>query len=160
MADQIRDEQLMRFQRALRTAEARVPDAVQKAKENAAGLVVAEARGHAPRGPHQGGGTVQPLFTAIHVQSDARRAYVVFGGPQSPHGPVYEFGGSIPRRGARATHGAAIAFAKARRRSFASVGVPRTQIEARPHVYPAIASEGGPMLAAFEQAVLKIARDL
>ena len=138
MADRIRDEQLMRLQRALRTVEARLPDAVQKAKQDAAGLVVTEARRHAPRGPHQGGGTVIPVSAAIHTESGGRRVAIVFGGAQSPHGPPLEFGGTLRRyRSSK-----------------------RTRVQARPHVYAAIASEGGPMLAAFERAVLDLVRDL
>jgi hypothetical protein len=108
---------------------------------HAAQMVVPEAERRAPKGPHEGGPKgrgVQPISTSIRAVSGQRFAAVRAGSARSPHAPVYEFGGEIPRRGARATHGSEIAKARAGHRAFGSLGVPTTRIQPRPYVFPAV----------------------
>src|SRR6266568_2866973 len=58
-------------------------------------LIVAEtARVIAPKGLHEGGGAVAPLWSVIRAEGES----VGFGGPLAPHGAVVNFGGRIPRR--------------------------------------------------------------
>lgn len=114
---------------------------LRETNKRAAELVVPEAVRRAPKGPHEGGPKgrpVQPISTSVRAVAGQRYAAVRAGSARSPHAPVYEFGGSIPRRGTRATHGQQIAKARAQHRSFAKFGVPTTKITARPYVFPAV----------------------
>lgn len=154
---------LRELRRDLKQAEGRSPKEVQQANKDAAGIVAAEARRRAPRGPHEGRGKpnpIVPIWLSIKSQATTGKGLVVFGGAKSPHAPVYEFGGSIPRRGARATHGAAIKKAQAAHRSFGSFGISTTRIEQRAYVYPAIDATQGEVLRTYEQAVSRIIRGL
>lgn len=108
---------------------------------HAAELVVPEVVRRAPKGKHEGGPKnrqVQPISTSIRAVAGQRFAAVRAGSARSPHAPVYEFGGSIPRRGTRATHGEVIATARAQHRRFGQFGIPHTRINPRPYVFPAV----------------------
>jgi hypothetical protein len=151
------------LRRDLQQAENRTPNELQQANLRAAGIIAREAQRRAPAGPHQGRGkprVVTPIRSSIKAQATAGKAYVTFGGARSPHAPVYEFGGSIPRRGARATHGALIKKAQAGHRSFGSFGISTTRIEKRAYVYPALEAEEGRMLQQYELALRSITRKL
>ena len=148
------------LRRALNQAEGRSQKELQQANKEAAEVVAAAAIVKAPKGPHQGGGNVQPIWSSIKSRATTNRALVVFGGSRSPHAPVYEFGGSIPRRGARVTHGAAIKTAQAQHRAFASFGVSTTHIAKRAYVYPAIEVTRPQQLERYERALVRITKDL
>jgi hypothetical protein len=114
---------------------------LRAANLKAAQFVVPEAVRRAPKGPHQGGPKgrpVQPISMSIRAVGGQRFAAVRAGSARSPHAPVYEFGGEIPRRGTRATHGGLIAKARAGHRAFGSFGIPTTRIQPRPYVFPAV----------------------
>lgn len=145
---------------ALRKAEGRTPKEIQVANRQAAEVVVRTAIIKAPKGPHEGGGNVQPIWSSIKARATSNRGLIVFGGTQSPHAPVYEFGGSIPRRGARKTHRGAIGEAQRRHRGFAELGISTTHIDKRAYVYPAIEATRPQVLERYEHALNRIARDL
>lgn len=154
---------LRELRRALKEAEGRSQSELRHANKRAADLIAREAARRAPKGPHQGKGKpnpITPISQSIKSRSTTNAAYVVFGGSRSPHAPVYEFGGSIPRRGARATHGAAIAKAQAGHRSFEKAGIPVTRIAKRPFVYPAIEAEIPHVLEQYERALIALTSDL
>lgn len=148
------------LRRELNKAEGRSQKEVQQANKEAAEVVAAAAIVRAPKGPHQGGGNVQPIWSSIKSRATIGRAFIVFGGSRSPHAPVYEFGGSIPRRGERAIHGAAIKTAQASHRAFASHGISTTHIEKQAYVYPAIEATRPQQLERYERALNRITRDL
>jgi hypothetical protein len=113
---------------------------LRKTNLRAAQLVVPEAQRRAPKGKHEGGPKgrgVQPISTSIRATAGQRFAAVRAGSARSPHAGVYEFGGAIPRRGTRATHGSLIAKGRAQHRRFEGLGIPVTKIKARPYVFPA-----------------------
>jgi len=158
-AETIKVHGLTELRRALDQAADRMPEGIAAANLKAAEVVAADARLRAPKGPHQGGGTIVPIFASIQAISTARRGYVAFGGRLSPHAPVYEFGGSIPRRGTRATHGALIRTARKKHLGFGFVGVPVTDIRKRAYVYPAIAAKADEVLRTYGAAVEAVLRD-
>jgi len=145
---------------ALKAAEGHSVKELQQANKDAAEIVASAARLRAPRGKHEGGGKIGTIVSSIKAQATSGRGVVAFGGARAPHAPVYEFGGSIPRRGARATHGAAIKTAQASHRAFGSHGIPTTQIEKQAYIYPAIHAERDRVLHQYEQALGRIVRDL
>jgi len=122
--------------RDLRTELKRIgpefPKELRAANKEAAEIIAVEARRRAPRGPHEGGGRVQPLAGSIRAVANQLRGQVAVGGARSPHGPVLEFGGTIGRRG---TTGA------------------RTQVRAQPSLYPAIASERDEVVEVYGEAI-------
>lgn len=138
MADVIRVFGLRELRRALKAADDRAPRELQQANKRAAEIVAREARRRAPKGPHQGGGRVQPIAATITAQATATKGVLAFGGSRSPHAPAYEFGGTLKRH----------ASAK------------RTRVAKRPFVYPAIKSERERVLDAYEQALQRLTRDL
>jgi hypothetical protein len=142
---------LAELRRDLRRLDKRLPAEVLGKANKAAGEIVArEARGNAPAGPHQGGGSVIPIRASIKSGQQARRAVVSMGGARSPHAEVTEFGGSIPRRGVDKSVSATI---RARHQSYARHGLTVTHIEARPFLYPAIYAKSDEIVARYEELV-------
>lgn len=129
---------LRELRRVLNEAADRSPREIGQANKDAAEIVAAEAKRRAPRGPHQGGGKIIPIVDSIRAQGTTRRGAVVFGGQRSPHAPVYEFGGTVPRHHSQS----------------------RTHVAKRAYVYPAIDAKQGEVLRAYEQAVGRITRNL
>ena len=119
---------------ALKAAENRTPKELQIASKNSAEIAVRVARVLAPKGPHQGGGRVQPLATAIVSQASTTKAYIAFGGSRAIHGAVVNFGGTVPR--------------------FHSLT--RTHVPRREHIYKAIAVTAPAREAQYENAVTRI----
>jgi hypothetical protein len=114
---------------------------LRKTNLKAAELVVPEAIRRAPKGKHEGGPKgrpILPISASIRAFGGQRYAAIRAGSARAPHAPVYEFGGSIPRRGTHATHGEQIAKARAQHRRYGQFGIPHTRINARPYVFPAV----------------------
>ncbi|HEY5987522.1 MAG TPA: hypothetical protein VIV12_14280 [Streptosporangiaceae bacterium] len=123
---------------ALRDADGRTPQELQRANKRCAEIVAREARRRAPKGEHEGGGHPQPLAAAIRAQATATRAVVAFGGSRAPHGAVVNWGGTIPRRGTTS----------------------RTRVPRQEHIYAAIGAEHQQILTVYELSVKLIARNL
>lgn len=141
----------------LKAAEGRSPKELQQANKQAAEIVAAEARRRAPKGPHQGGGNIAPLYRAITAQASSGRGIVAFGGARAPHGVVVNFGGTIPRRGQDTS---VIRKLQAQHRSFEKAGLSVTRVRRREHIYAAIRAERAEVLREYEQALDRIARTL
>jgi hypothetical protein len=114
---------------ALWTAEGMLEPQVALAGTFTALLVAAVARGIAPKGEHQGGDQVMPLWTAIRAEGNK----VGFGGERAPHGAVVNFGGRIPRH-----HSAS-----------------KTRVPRQEHIYRAIGMESQRLRHAHEDAVFR-----
>ena len=139
MADtRIEVQGLRELRRALKDAEGRSPKELQRANKRAAEIVAREAQHRAPRGPHQGGGRVQPITASIRAQATTGKAFVAFGGNRSPHAPPYEFGGTLKRHASST----------------------RTRVQKRPFVYPAIEAEMDHVLEQYERALIALTSDL
>jgi hypothetical protein len=143
MADEVflKVDGLSTFARQCRRIGKEAQAKLKETNLHAAELVVPEAIRRSPKGPHEGGPKgrpVQPVASSIRAVGGQRYAAVRAGSARSPHAPVYEFGGEIPRRGTHATHGSLIAKARAGHRAFGSFGIPTTRIQARPYVFPAV----------------------
>jgi hypothetical protein len=137
-AEVVRVFGLRELRAALKRTEDRAPKELQLANKRAADLVAREAQRRAPRGPHQGGGNVQPVAASIRSQATTGKAVVAFGGRRSPHAPPLEFGGTLRR-----FHSAS-----------------RTRVQKRPFVYPAIEAERDHVLEQYERALIAITSDL
>jgi hypothetical protein len=124
------------FRRELRRMGQEFPRELRQANKGAADLVAPEARRRVPRGPHQGGGRVQPIIASVKAGGTQRAGYVAIGGARSPHAPVYEFGGTL------------------RRHASAS----RTQVTARPFLYPAIAARTDEVVDFYGRALDRLSR--
>jgi hypothetical protein len=145
----VRVQGLSELRRALRSVDRSWGTELGKANQAAARVVAQEASRRAPRGPHEGGGSVSPISSTITAQRRQNAATVAIGGARSPHAVVIEFGGSIPRRGADQE---LVAKARRRKRSFRDVGIgSRTSIAARPYLYPAIEAKTGEVVAEYEK---------
>jgi hypothetical protein len=107
---------LAELRRDLRRVDAALPKELAAVNQQAGEVVAAEARRRAPKGAHQGGGRVSPISSTITAGRRQRAATVSIGGARSPHAPVYEFGGTIPRH-----HSSA-----------------RTRVTQRAYLYPAL----------------------
>lgn len=128
---------LRELRRELKQAEGRSPHELQQANKQAAEIVAREARRRAPKGPHQGGGNVQPISASIRAQATSGRGLVAFGGVRSPHAPPAEFGGTLKRHASAA----------------------RTRVTKRPYIYPAIKAERHEVLRVYDQALDRITRN-
>lgn len=86
----IRIKGLREFQQSLKTLDKDLPKALRVAFNNAAGMVVTDARGRVPSRTGRARGSVK----AASTQTAAR---VRGGGRQAPYYPWLDFGGRIPR---------------------------------------------------------------
>lgn len=120
------------FRRELKRIGPEWPKELRQANKEGAEVVARKARRNAPQGPHEGGGRVQPLVSSIRALANQLRGQVAVGGARSPHGPVTEFGGRIPRRG--------------------STGA-MTTVRAQPSLYPAIVSERDEVVEVYGEAI-------
>jgi hypothetical protein len=127
------------LRRALKEAEGRSPKEIQQANKQAAGIVAGVAGRRFIRGPHQGGGNVTPAAASVKAQATSGRGVVAFGGQRSPHAPVRNFGGEIPRRGKTGA---------------------TTHIQGHEVVFSTIHSEREHVLREYDQALRRIARNL
>ena len=146
---------LRELRRELKRAGEQFPKEMREANKAAAELVVPEARRRAPKGPHEGKPAVQPITASIRAGGTQRVGYVVIGGARSPHAPVYEFGGTIPRRGQSS---ALIAQQQRAHRGFERAGLAVTRVQARPYLYPAIAAVTDEIIEAYGQAIDRLTR--
>jgi hypothetical protein len=155
-------EGLRELARSLGVAADHINTAMAMANKDAAQVVARAAALRAPRGRHQGGGTVVPVYASVRVYATSRKAQVGIGGTATPHGQVLEFGGTIPRRaakGQRAIQRRQAAYAKRSHRSFANVGITRTtKVEARPYLYPAIAASQDEVMDVYDDSVFRLLR--
>jgi hypothetical protein len=129
---------LRELRRALKEAEGRSPKEIQQANKHAAEIVAGTAGRRFRRGPHQGGGNVQPAAGSVKAQATSGRGIVAFGGMRSPHAPVVNFGGTIGRRGTTS----------------------RTRIRGREVVFSSIRFERPRVLETYDQALKRITRNL
>ena len=127
---------LREFRRALREAGQQFPKELRQANKEAAELVAPEVRRRAPKGPHEGGGRVQPIVASVRAGGTQRAGYVAVGGARSPHAPVYEFGGTLRR------HASTV----------------RTQVMARPYVYPSVEAKADEVVDFYGEALDRVAR--
>lgn len=156
MAKAIEVHGLREFRRELKRLGEEFPKELRQANKDAAELVADEARRRAPRGPHEGKPKIQPAVASVKAGGTQRAGYVAIGGARSPHAPVLEFGGSIPRRG-RDPSLAAKAIAS--HRSFASVGITSlTHVRKQPYLYPAIAATADEVVEFYGEALDRLTR--
>jgi hypothetical protein len=87
------------LRRELRRAGDQFPRELREANLEAAQVAVPFVRRFAPVGPHQGGGSVRPIIASIRAGASQRAGYVAAGGARTPHAAVWQWGGTIPRRG-------------------------------------------------------------
>ena len=120
---------LIETEAAFYTAIGMLPEQVALAGVFSALIVAETARVFAPKGPHEGGGTVVPLWTVIRAEGES----VAFGGDPAPHGAVVNFGGHIPRHHSRT----------------------RTRVARQEHIYRAIGFEGERIRHQYEDAVFR-----
>lgn len=146
---------LRELRRELRQAGQQFPKEMRQANIDAAELVVPEAKRRAPKGPHEGKPAIQPVVASIKAGGTQRAGYVAIGGARSPHAPVYEFGGTIPRRGQDASTRATI---QARHGSYEKAGLAVTRVRARPYLYPAIAAVSDEIVEAYGEALDRLSR--
>jgi hypothetical protein len=146
---------LRELRRELKRAGEQFPKEMREANRAAAELVVPEARRRAPKGPHEGKPAVRPITASIRAGGTQRVGYVVIGGARSPHAPVYEFGGTIPRRGQDAS---TIAKLRAQHRSFEKAGLSVTRVRKRAYLYPAIDAMTDEIIEAYGQALDRLSR--
>jgi HK97 gp10 family phage protein len=125
------------FRRELKRLGPEFPKELRQANFEAAEVVARKARRNAPQGPHEGGGRVQPLVSSIRALANQLRGQVAIGGARSPHAPVLEFGGRIPRRGGT---GAV------------------TRVRAQPFLYAAVASERDEVVEVYGEAIDRVMR--
>jgi HK97 gp10 family phage protein len=128
---------LREFRRELKQAGQQFPKELRQANKEAAEIVTGDARRRAPRGPHLGGGRVRPIVASIRALASQGRGQIAVGGVSTPHGPVLEFGGTIPRRG--------------------DTGA-RTQVRAQPFLYPALAAKRDEVVEFYGNAVDRLMR--
>lgn len=136
MADRIEVVGLRDFRRDLGRVGPEYRRMVRQINLDAAEVVAKEARRRAPRGPHEGGGRVVPLWTNIRALASQTRGQVATGSARAPHGPVYEFGGTIRRHASSS----------------------RTQVRAQPYMYPALDAKADEVVEVFAEGVDRVTR--
>lgn len=122
---------LVEFRRELRRMGAEFPKELRQANRDAAELVAPEVHRRAPKGPHEGGGNVQPITASVKAGGTQRAGYVQVGGARSPHAPVYEYGGTLRRHASTS----------------------RTQVAAQPYIAPAIAAKTDEVVEFYGEAL-------
>lgn len=129
-------EGLDKAKEGLRGIDRAAPRLISRAGKKAAKVVAEEAKRRAPvyAGPPR---TRKRLRDSIKVSGTQRYAGIRIGGPDAPHAPVHEFGGTIRRAGGQG--GTSRARRRALGRNNANTG--RTVIKAQPYLYPAIADK-------------------
>lgn len=127
---------LRELRRELKRAGERFPRELREANRDAAELVARSARRRAPRGPHEGGGRIQPVVSSIRALASQRAGQVAIGGARAPHGPPLEFGGTLRRFHSQA----------------------RTRVTAQPFLYPAIAAEQDEVVEFYGDAIDRLTR--
>jgi hypothetical protein len=125
------------FRRELRRAGEEFPRELRQTNLEAAEIVAKDARRRAPRGPHLGGGRVRPIVASIRALASQGRGQIAVGGASTPHGPVLEFGGTIPRRGGTGA---------------------RTTVRAQPFLYPALAAKQDEVVEFYGEALDRVYR--
>ena len=143
------------FQRELRRMGPEFPKEIKAANLEAAYRVSQEAKRRAPRGRHEGGGRVAPIWTQIRPGSSQRGGYVQTGNAAAPHAVVYEFGGTIPRRGHSKSVRQAI---RHRHGSFEKAGLSVTPVRAQPYLYPALAAMRDEVVEFYGEAIDRLSR--
>jgi hypothetical protein len=90
----IRIDGLKQFQKALKAMSSDLPKALRIASNNAANIIVADAKPKVPTGPGKGGHAADSV-KAASTQTAAR---VQGGGNKYPYYPWLDFGGSVGRK--------------------------------------------------------------
>lgn len=143
------------FQRELKRIGPEFAKELKDANLEAAYRVSQEAKRRAPRGPHQGGKRVAPIWTQIRPGATARGGFVQTGNAAAPHAVVYEFGGTIPRRGHSKKLIRAI---RQRHGSFEKAGLSVTRVRAQPYLYPALAAMRDEVTEFYGEAIDRVSR--
>ena|ERR1051326_8374918 len=78
---------------------AEFPKELAKAHREIGKIVANEAIAEAPKGTHQGGGSIIPISQSIKAVASAKAVVIRAGGPATPPAAPLEFGGYIARRG-------------------------------------------------------------
>lgn len=141
---------LAELRRDLRAVDRSFGPQLGRANQRAAQVVADDAKRRAPKGPHEGGGTVAPISSTITALRRQNAATVAIGGSRSPHAPVTEFGGTIPRAGADKQ---LITSARRRRVSHAAVGLKVTHVTQQAYLYPAIYAKTGEVVLVYNAAL-------
>jgi hypothetical protein len=127
---------LRELRRDLKRAGAQFPKELRAVNLKTAEVVAAEVRRLAPKGPHQGGGTVRPIVASVRALASQSRAQVAVGGARTPHAAVHNYGGTIPRFNSTA----------------------RTTILPYPYIEPAIDAKTDEVLAVYDEALDRLLR--
>jgi len=128
---------LREFRRELRQAGQQFPKELRQANKDAAEVVVPEVRRRAPKGPHEGGGNVQPIVASVRAGGTQRAGYVAVGGARSPHAPVYEFpGATLPRHASES----------------------RTRVATQPYIYPSLDAKADEVVEVYGKALDRLTR--
>jgi hypothetical protein len=97
-AEAIKVEGLREFSRALRRLDSSLPKALRLASNEAAAVVVADAKPKVPTGPAKGGHAVN----SVKAASTRTAARVQGGGKRYPYYPWLDFGGGVgPRKSSK-----------------------------------------------------------
>lgn len=125
----IRTTGVSELRRDLRAVDKSFGPELGKANQQAALVVVPEARRRALalRGPHQGGGKVAPISSTITALRRQQAASVAIGGARSPHAAPTEFGGTLARH-----HSSS-----------------RTRVAKRAYLFPAIEAKAGEIVQVY-----------
>ena len=91
MTDAVRIEGLREFQRGLKAMDRELPKALRMAFNDAADIVVSDAR---PRVPSRSG----RARGSVKARSTQTQARIVGGGSRAPYYPWLDFGGRVGRR--------------------------------------------------------------
>jgi hypothetical protein len=91
VTDAIKVEGLREFNRSLKALDSALPKALRIALNDAADVIVSDARPRVPRRSGRAAGTVR-------AQSTRTRARVKGGGNRAPYYPWLDFGGSVGRK--------------------------------------------------------------
>jgi hypothetical protein len=94
LTEAIRVDGLKEFSRALRRLDSNLPKALRLAGNEAAELVVSQARPKVPTGPGKGG----HASSSVKAASTRTAARVQGGGTRYPYYPWLDFGGRVGRK--------------------------------------------------------------
>ena len=141
---------LAELRRALIAISKDAPKELNKANVQIGRLVATEAKRLAPKGKHEGGGSVVSIASSIGVtQSPSLNTVSIeAGGKLTPHAAANEFGGYIARRGFKGINRRGKA--EAHKRGHAGV---LTHVRKRPYLFPAVAHKLNVVVAEYTKAI-------
>jgi len=125
-----------------------LPKELAKAHKEIGKIVADEAIAEAPKGKHQGGGSITSIAQSIKPVLSAKAVTIKAGGPSTPHAAPLEFGGSIPRRGFSGINRRGKVTARTQR-----IGGVLTHIKAQPYLFPAARKKTDAVIDAYVKAL-------